>query len=109
MKYGDQTEQMYKQFKLAGWPSSAPQFWPLSFKWLRAKLLYALLPADSTLFKQLRDPVGLSVFLLHLWNPYQASVLLFVLLFFLIDKRDEYQVRCDHNAVARGDREGIER
>ena len=90
--YGDKKDQMFREFSLIGWPDTPPPAWPPSFKWVRAKLLYALLPADSTLFKKLRDPVGLAVFVLNLWNPFQISVWLFVLLFVLIDKRDEFQL-----------------
>ena len=90
--YGDKQEQDHKKFRLAGWPSTPPDFVRGPYKWFRAKLLYALLPADSTLFKTLRDPVGLTVFILNLWNPYQVSVWLSIVLFVLIDKRDEYQL-----------------
>lgn len=90
--YGDKEEQEHNKYRMAGWPLTSPSFWKGPYKWFRAKLLYALLPADSTLFKGLRDPVGLTVFILNLWNPYQASVWLFIVLFILIDKRDEYQL-----------------
>ena len=90
--YGDKKDQMFHEFSLIGWPDTPPPMWPPSFKWVRAKLLYALLPADSTLFKRLRDPVGFLVFALNIWNPFQISVWLFVFLFVLIDKHDEYQL-----------------
>jgi len=90
--YGDKHDQRFREFSLIGWPDTPPPAWPPSFKWVRAKLLYALLPADSTLFKKLRDPVGLAVFVLNLWNPFQVSIWLFVLFFVLIDKRDEFQL-----------------
>ena len=99
--YGDKNDQMLRKFSLIGWPDTPPPAWPPSFQWLRAKLLYALLPADSTLFKKLRDPVGAAVFVLNCWNPYQISVWIFVLLFLLIDKRDEYQARQSSPALPR--------
>ena len=99
LTYGNAASQKFEQYRLTGWPEKPPRIFPRSItdilqpvRWFRARLLYALLPADSTLWRGLRSPVGLSIFILNLINPYGFSVWLFVLLFILMDKSDEFQL-----------------
>jgi hypothetical protein len=99
VSFGSEADQTFEKYRLKGWPKNPPPFFPSSLstllqpvEWFRAKLLYAMVPADSTLFKGLRDPIGCALFILNILSPYGASVWLFVLLFFLIDKSDEYQL-----------------
>jgi len=98
LAYGDRQAELCREFRLKGWPTHSPRFWPRGSccpnpgNWLRAKALYALLPADATTWRTLRSPFGFFVFCVGCTSYYGASVWLFVLLFFLIDKRDEYQL-----------------
>ena len=60
---------------------------------LRAKLLYALYPADGNFFKTIDgDPICLFLYFLRLVPFYGISILVFLLTFFLIDKSDEFQL-----------------
>ena len=72
------------------WPEGHP--FPRPFAWGRARLLYALLPADGSLFKILRRPLNWVPFLLKLCPFYGISIMFFVLKFIIIEKRDEYQL-----------------
>lgn len=58
---------------------------------LRARFLYADQPADGSAWKVLRDPLGLLIFTLKMHIT--TSVATFAVLFFLMDRRDEAQVR----------------
>ena len=95
---GTQEDRYFREFRLKGWPKYHPRFWPKGacfpnpFNWLRARVLYALVPADASMWKVLRHPVGVIVFCCGMTSAYAISVWLFVLLFVLIDKRDEFQL-----------------
>ena len=101
MGSGYDAKEYLQTSRLEHWPG-APAFWgeggawrslpPRPYTWMRAKILYALKPADANKFKHLRDPVALAIVLLKLCPYYGISVLLFVLLFFLIDRSDEGQL-----------------
>lgn len=60
------------------------------FRVLRARFLYADQPADGSYWSVLSDPLGLVLFCLKMYVP--TSVGTFVLLFFLMDRRDEAQL-----------------
>jgi len=88
----------FKEFELLHW-ASAPRFWPEPYKmpprpwlYLRAKLLYALQPADANKFKHLGDPVALAILLFKLYPYFGCNVIVYIFLFVLIDKRDENQL-----------------
>ena len=57
---------------------------------LRARFLYAQMPADGTFWKVIRDPVGILLFFLQI-HP-ATSFWAFVLQFLLMERRDEYQL-----------------
>mgnify|MGYP006264902075 CR=1 FL=1 len=75
-----------------------PQFWPRGsccprpYTWFRARFLYAILPADAGRWQTLRNPKTVGIFMLSFCPFYAVSVWVFVLLFCLIDKTDEYQL-----------------
>ena len=81
-----------KEFELKHWaktpvwipPGYTAPPRPLSF--LRAKVLYALHPADATKFRHLRDPLALLFIALKMCPYYGINVLVFCLLFLLIDR-----------------------
>lgn len=87
--------------RMLHWPN-APELWgaggawrsipPRPFAWLRAKVLYALKPADANKFKHLHDPVALAIVMLKLCPYYGISVLMFVLMWFWIERSDEGQL-----------------
>lgn len=60
--------------------------------WLRAKILYSEMPADGNFFRNLTNPFALVLLLLKLHPHYGSNVLVFMLLFYLADKTDEYQL-----------------
>jgi len=97
-KVADKETKLYKELRLKHWKTEAPAFWPANralpnpYNWLRAKVLYSLFPADGTMWKTLRDPFAVGVFLCKSTPKYAINVWTFVFLFFLIDKRDEYQL-----------------
>ena len=93
-------KKLYRAHRIAGWagtlslwPSSARFPRPLSY--LRAKLLYLHAPADSNFFEKVWDVFYWLILLLKL-DPAGltpgSSVLIQLLVFFCIDKRDEYQL-----------------
>ena len=71
---GTQEDRLFKEFRLVGWPKTHPAMWPKGhclpnpFNWLRARVLYALVPADASLWKVLRTPIGALVFVLGLFG-----------------------------------------
>lgn len=92
----------YKANRMNYWPGP-PRLWyfcdpGLSFSramchtcWaMRAKFLYAQMPADGGSWKVMRDPLGLLIMFAKM-NPW-ASVYAFLLTFLLMDRRDEYQL-----------------
>ncbi|KAL3921968.1 MAG: hypothetical protein SGPRY_004721 [Prymnesium sp.] len=90
LMFGDEEDRLFRKFRLKGWPNKGPRIWPRGKRcprplyWLRARVLYTVLPADGTTWSVLRQPTG--------FIAYAANVWLFVILFFLIDKRDEFQL-----------------
>ena len=65
---------------------------PRPYTWFRARFLYAILPADAGRWQTLRNPKTVGIFMLSSCPFYAVSVWVFVLLFCLIDKTDEYQL-----------------
>ena len=59
--------------------------------WLRARVLYALYPADKTIFQKLRE-LPLYYLLMALKLDPVTGIPVFALQFYLIDRRDEYQL-----------------
>lgn len=83
------------------WWAKAPLFWghgepwrswPQPYTWLRAKLLYAIKPADANKFKHLGDPAALFLVLMKLNTYMGINVIFFVVLFLLMDRDDEGQI-----------------
>lgn len=95
---GDKESKIYNANRLKHWKQQPPAFWPANrslpnpYNWFRARMLYALQPADGTIWKNLRDPVALGIMLLKSTPTYGINVWTFCVLFFLIDKRDEFQL-----------------
>ena len=87
----------YRHMRLRNW-AAYPHLWPANrclpnpYNWFRAHFLYAIFPADASRWKMLRDPFAVVIILLSLCPLYAVSVWMFILLFFLIDKRDEHQL-----------------
>ena len=87
--------------RLQHWPPPQP-FWgaegpwrslpPRPLEWLRAKILYSLLPADANKFKHLQDPMALFIVLLKMTPYCGVNVIFFILLFALIERSDEGQL-----------------
>ena len=76
---------------ISGPPGRCGRRWLASVGvYLRAKYLYSVLPADASIWKILRDPVGIVVYMLKLNSA--TSVMSFLTLFALIEKTDEYQL-----------------
>ena len=91
------TEHM-RELQLEHW-ATLPKFWPKGYwrppqpwLWIRAKVLYSLFPGDATRFKHLTDPVALTVLLLKLCPVFGVSVLVFIILFAMIERSDEFQL-----------------
>ena len=63
---------------------------PQPWHWARAHINYATLPADRTLFEKMANPMYIVLFCLKM-SSYTA-VPVFGLNFFMMDKRDEYQL-----------------
>jgi hypothetical protein len=91
-----------KQSQLRGW-AKAPRLWrrgakpwrscPVRpFAFLRAKVLYAIFPADGNKFKHFQDPLALTILLIKMCPLYGVNVLVFILVFLLIDRSDECQL-----------------
>lgn len=94
------TSKKLKASQLRLW-AKAPPLWsgkpwrsrpirPLS--WLRCKVLYALLPADANKFRHLGDPVALSIVLAKMTSTFGINVMIFIVIFFIIDRSDESQL-----------------
>jgi len=94
------TSKKLKASQLRLW-AKAPPLWsgkvwrsrpirPLS--WLRCKVLYALLPADANKFRHLGDPVALSIVLAKMTSTFGINVMIFIVIFFMIDRSDESQL-----------------
>ena len=90
-------DKTYREMRLKHW-AGYPQFWPRGsccprpYTWFRARFLYAILPADAGRWQTLRNPKTVGIFMLSFCPFYAVSVWVFVLLFCLIDKTDEYQL-----------------
>ncbi len=65
---------------------------PHLYTWVRAKFLYAIMPADASKWKVLRDPVAVFFYVMTVFPLYAINIWSFVLLFLFIDKRDEWQL-----------------
>ena len=93
----DNRRRRYREMRLKHW-AGYPQFWPRGsccprpYTWFRARFLYAILPADAGRWQTLRNPKTVGIFMLSFCPFYAVSVWVFVLLFCLIDKTDEYQL-----------------
>ena len=93
-------KKLYRAHRIAGWAGPL-SLWPGSgrcprpLSYLRAKLLYLHAPADSNFFEKVWEPFFWIILLLKL-DPAGltpgSSVLIQLLVFFCIDKRDEYQL-----------------
>ena len=64
------------------------------FNHLRARLLYALFPADGNVWTTIQDPTSMVLYGLRIFPFYGVSVVVFLLTFFLIDRSDEFRMRC---------------
>lgn len=72
------------------WPKG--RRFPAPYEWLRAKVLYHLLPADATFWQVIRSPYFYAVALAQMVPFYGLGIYVFALLFVMINKRDEYQL-----------------
>ena len=91
----DQENLAYKEMLIrfrAGGPSLWPRGtrWPQPWTWFRARLLHTLMPSDETFWSAFHDPVAWTIRLLMVLPG--ISVLLMVVLFGAIRKRDEFQL-----------------
>ena len=86
----------YARYLLSNWTREYPYFWPPGkclprpYTWMRARVLHALYPADLTLCQKMSSPIYIGILLLKFSSYYAVPVFAFT--FFLIDKRDEYQI-----------------
>uniref|UniRef100_A0A7S4B455 EF-hand domain-containing protein n=1 Tax=Chrysotila carterae TaxID=13221 RepID=A0A7S4B455_CHRCT len=72
------------------WPPPPP-FWPSPIRWARAKMLYAVMPADISMWGLLRQPSFYPFFILLL--PFgRISTVTWLVLLAAIDRDDEYQL-----------------
>mmetsp|Transcript_26768 Transcript_26768/g.56197 ORF Transcript_26768/g.56197 Transcript_26768/m.56197 type:complete len:577 (+) Transcript_26768:186-1916(+) len=73
--------------------SVAPSFWraderlPQPFTWLRARVLYALFPADNSM-----SPAFVVFLVVALMPLYGVEIWAYALVFLMIDKRDDFQL-----------------
>ena len=72
------------------WP--ADRACPAPMGWFRAKLLYSLCPADASFWQVFQMPSFWLVLVLTVLPLYGISVYMYVLLFALIERTDEYQL-----------------
>ena len=84
-------EKRREQLQLKAWPD-APELWPDPFHWFRCSLLYAWMPADLTAFGQLRTPRIWPWFVVLLFPLPQYSFFLWMMLYVLIDRHNEYML-----------------
>ena len=69
------SDKEYRELRLRNW-ARYPNFWPDGYclpnvyNWVRARFLYAVLPADANVWRILRDPVSYT----HLTLPTICSV-----------------------------------
>ena len=80
----------YRELRAMFWAQEFPSVG--GWTTLRARLLYAIYPADRNFFLSMRDPFAVSLLLLRLCPWYGMSVIVFVAKFFLIDRTDEFQL-----------------
>jgi len=87
----------YSTLLLVNWATAYPVFWrkgeslPQPYTWLRARYLYAVYPADVTTFNKMKNPLYLLIMGLKLYSSL-TGVPIFILQWFFIDKKDEFQV-----------------
>jgi len=65
---------------------------PNPFRWLRCKIVYAMLPYDKSIWVQLRDPWWWGVTGFSAIPAYGCSQLVFLVMFLCLDRGDEYQL-----------------
>ena len=80
----------FNRHLLRAWSKVHPSFCPYPYSWFRSTVLYALYPADKTLFGRFKNPWYVILMLLKLSN--YTSVPVFGITWLLIDRRDEFQV-----------------
>jgi len=88
----------FREMRVLFWPSKHPS--GCSFKSVRARILYALAPGDSNIFKVLQDArrlensgiISLILLLARICPFWGLSVFVFCLKFLLIDRTDEFQL-----------------
>ena len=91
------SDKEYRELRLRNW-AKHPHIWPAGhclpniYNWVRARFLYAVLPADANVWRVLRDPIAVFIYMLTLTPTYCISTWMFVVLFFFIEKSDEYQL-----------------
>lgn len=80
----------FRELRVHFWPP--PPTSTCSARWLRAHFLYAMHPADGNMWKSLHSPISVSLIALRVQPFGFTSVALYLLMFFLIDRTDEYQL-----------------
>ena len=85
----DHSAQHQALFDLSTWPP-APSFCPNVLRTLRARVLYALFPADKSIWYIVQQPLAIFLMLL-LVAPFGISTVMWMLLLLLIEK-GEYQL-----------------
>jgi len=71
-----------------GWES----YIPMPLWWLRAKILYSLLPHDRSIWSNLRNPWWLFFSVLKVFPVFYVSMSFWVLLFIIRNKKDKFQL-----------------
>jgi len=72
----------------SGWQSLVP----MPLWWVRAKILYTLFPHDRSLWSNLRNPWWWLLSLLKVFPVFYVSMIFWVLLFLIRDKKDRFQL-----------------
>ena len=96
--FGDKEAKLFKEMRLKHWSQQHPWFWPPGrccpnpYNALRARVLWAILPADATTWMKLRSPFTVFMMLLSATPTLAINVWVFVFLFGMIDRRDEFQL-----------------
>lgn len=90
--YMTKNNRQYRELGVMFWASRPPPT-RKPFTYARAKILYALYPADRNIWWSLTNsPLFIALLVLRLNPLYGTSTLVFCLKFFLIDKTDEFQL-----------------
>jgi hypothetical protein len=72
------------------WPSN--RNWPEPYLWLRSRVLYQIMPADASFWQVVRTPTFFAVALAQMVPFYGIGIYVFVVLFVMINKTDEFQL-----------------